>query len=432
MENTAGAGKTVGRTAEEVADILRHVPDELRERTGYGLDTCHLFASGWAIHESQARQKEILDEWEQTVGETPGFFHLNDSEGAFASNRDRHMLLGEGQIGAEPFRWLLADPRSRGIPLILETPQQNYEIGGRRRLRGPVRPADDGAADRLFETRDDLDAMDHEPRAAAALAASCIAIQVPPSPPRRPRSPDRPRVRSRGASGDAGPAPGGGDRRLVEQMAGLVNAHRRARGCPELAWMQAVADAAQAHSDDMARRNYFDHESPEGQGPPDRLRAHGVTYRSMAENIALHPGAPRDVLTRVAGQPGAPPQPGQLRVHAPRHRPARRAVDAPVRHPAPRRRPADERRDPPAPREPAPLSGAPVPLLGRGNAPSTRTATRWPKSWRSAARTPSASSATWRTTASSPRRGARGWCCASPRRASTTWRATRNREERGR
>ena len=128
VENTAGAGKTVGRTAEEVADILRHVPDELRERTGYGLDTCHLFASGWAIHESQARQKEILDEWEQTVGEKPGFFHLNDSEGAFASNRDRHMLLGEGEIGEEPFRWLLQDPRSRGIPLILETPQQNYEI----------------------------------------------------------------------------------------------------------------------------------------------------------------------------------------------------------------------------------------------------------------------------------------------------------------
>jgi deoxyribonuclease-4 len=128
VENTAGAGKTIGRTAEEVADILRHVPDELRERTGYGLDTCHLFASGWAIHESQARQKEVLDEWEQTIGERPGFFHLNDSEGAFASNRDRHVLLGDGAIGAEPFRWLLADPRSRGVPLILETPQQNYEI----------------------------------------------------------------------------------------------------------------------------------------------------------------------------------------------------------------------------------------------------------------------------------------------------------------
>ncbi|HVH11432.1 MAG TPA: deoxyribonuclease IV, partial [Longimicrobium sp.] len=129
VENTAGAGRTLGRTAEEVADILRHVPDELRERTGYGLDTCHLFASGWAIDESAARQKEILDEWEQTVGEKPGFFHLNDSEGELGSNRDRHMLLGDGKIGAEPFRWLLADKRSHGVPLILETPQENYDIG---------------------------------------------------------------------------------------------------------------------------------------------------------------------------------------------------------------------------------------------------------------------------------------------------------------
>jgi len=49
VENTAGAGKTLGRTAAEVADILSHVPDDLRERTGYGLDTCHLFASGYDI-----------------------------------------------------------------------------------------------------------------------------------------------------------------------------------------------------------------------------------------------------------------------------------------------------------------------------------------------------------------------------------------------
>jgi deoxyribonuclease IV len=127
VENTAGAGKTLGRTAEEVAAILGHVPDRLRGRTGYGLDTCHLFASGWAIHESAERQRAILDEWEATIGEPPGFFHLNDSEGEFGTNRDRHALLGEGRIGAEPFRWLLADPRSRSVPLILETPQQHPE-----------------------------------------------------------------------------------------------------------------------------------------------------------------------------------------------------------------------------------------------------------------------------------------------------------------
>jgi len=128
VENTAGAGKTLGRTAAEVADILRHVPDELRARTGYGLDTCHLFASGYDIHASAARLAEVLDEFEEATGEAPGFFHLNDSAGALGSNRDRHMLLGDGGIGAEPFRWLLKDRRSRGVPLILETPQENYEI----------------------------------------------------------------------------------------------------------------------------------------------------------------------------------------------------------------------------------------------------------------------------------------------------------------
>lgn len=127
VENTAGAGKTLGRTAAEVADILRHVPDALRERTGYGLDTCHLFASGYDIQTSQARFREILDEFEEATGERPGFFHLNDSEGALGSNRDRHVLLGDGQIGRDPFGWLLKDPRSRGVPLILETPQENYE-----------------------------------------------------------------------------------------------------------------------------------------------------------------------------------------------------------------------------------------------------------------------------------------------------------------
>ena len=128
VENTAGAGKTLGRTASEVADILRHVPDDLRERTGYGLDTCHLFASGYDISQSRQRFTEILDEFEDATGERPGFFHLNDSEGALGSNRDRHMLIGDGMIGAEPFGWLLHDPRAKDIPLILETPQLDYEI----------------------------------------------------------------------------------------------------------------------------------------------------------------------------------------------------------------------------------------------------------------------------------------------------------------
>lgn len=128
VENTAGAGRTFGRTAEEVGAILSRIPAELRPRAGYGLDTCHLYASGYDISESQEALRRILDDFEEATGEPPDFLHLNDSEGELGSNRDRHALLGEGKIGLEPFRWLLSDRRSRGIPLILETPQKNPDI----------------------------------------------------------------------------------------------------------------------------------------------------------------------------------------------------------------------------------------------------------------------------------------------------------------
>jgi uncharacterized protein YkwD len=135
--------------------------------------------------------------------------------------------------------------------------------------------------------------------AAAALLASCIVVEVPVE--------DRGGGASPPATQPPPPAtstPGSGERRLVEQMVDAVNAHRRSIRCPELVWMQTVANAAQGHSDDMARRNYFNHQSPEGLGPAERLRAHGVTYRSMGENIAQHPGTPREVLAGWLGSPG--------------------------------------------------------------------------------------------------------------------------------
>ena len=129
VENTAGAGRTMGKTPDEIATMLAQVPAAERARTGYGLDTCHLYASGHDIGRSQASLTAVLDAFEHGIGERPAFFHCNDSQGALASNKDRHMLIGEGTIGAEPFRWLLADPRSRGVPLILETPQQQEAQG---------------------------------------------------------------------------------------------------------------------------------------------------------------------------------------------------------------------------------------------------------------------------------------------------------------
>jgi deoxyribonuclease-4 len=128
VENTAGAGKTMGKTAEEIRDILDAVPKPLQARTGYGLDTCHLFSSGYDITKSKATFTAILDEFEKVIGEPPSFFHLNDSANELGSNKDRHVLIGDGYIGKEPFGWLMQDRRSREIPLILETPQLNYEI----------------------------------------------------------------------------------------------------------------------------------------------------------------------------------------------------------------------------------------------------------------------------------------------------------------
>jgi len=128
VENTAGAGATVGRAPDEVGAILALVPAALRARTGYGLDTCHLFAAGHDISKSEQALARILDEFEAAAGEAPAFFHLNDSEGGLGSNKDRHVLIGEGKIGPEAFGWLLHDRRSEGVPLILETPQAHPEV----------------------------------------------------------------------------------------------------------------------------------------------------------------------------------------------------------------------------------------------------------------------------------------------------------------
>lgn len=123
IENTAGAGRTMGRTPEEIGAMLSLVPSSLRGRTGYGLDTCHLFASGLDFHSSPGAARTLLDRFQEATGEAPSFFHLNDSANPFASNRDRHMLLGEGMIGLEAFGWLLQDERTEEVPAILETPQ---------------------------------------------------------------------------------------------------------------------------------------------------------------------------------------------------------------------------------------------------------------------------------------------------------------------
>ncbi|HEX2203032.1 MAG TPA: CAP domain-containing protein [Longimicrobium sp.] len=91
-----------------------------------------------------------------------------------------------------------------------------------------------------------------------------------------------------GGGGSASPGP--------EEVAELVNRHRQRVGCPALVWDAGAARAAQAHSDDMARRGYFAHASPEGTNVGQRLSAQGVRWRAIAENLAEGPATAEGAL----------------------------------------------------------------------------------------------------------------------------------------
>ena len=142
VENTAGAGMTMGRTPEEVGGILDAVPAALRRRTGYGLDTCHLFSAGHDITASAAAFKKILDQFESAAGAAAVLLSSQRQRATLWAPTATATCSSEtGRSVAEPFRWLLHDKRSAGIPLILETPQENYE------------PADDDESPDPFDVR---------------------------------------------------------------------------------------------------------------------------------------------------------------------------------------------------------------------------------------------------------------------------------------
>jgi deoxyribonuclease IV len=120
LENTAGAGDTIGRTFEQLKAVFDRV--EHPSRLGFCLDTQHLFASGYPVHEPGGIDR-VLDEFDRVVG-LPQLrcLHLNDSMTDFGSNRDRHENLGDGQIGADGMRSILGCPALQGLPVILEVP----------------------------------------------------------------------------------------------------------------------------------------------------------------------------------------------------------------------------------------------------------------------------------------------------------------------
>jgi deoxyribonuclease-4 len=121
LENTAGGGSTMGRSFEELRDLLAAI--DTPERTGTCIDTCHMFAAGYELRTEEGYQ-ETMKQLDKVLGARRVFaLHLNDSKGDLGSHLDRHMHIGDGLIGKKGFQFVMQDDRFAGIPKILETPK---------------------------------------------------------------------------------------------------------------------------------------------------------------------------------------------------------------------------------------------------------------------------------------------------------------------
>ena len=121
IENTAGQGSNVGFEFEQLAEIIEQVED--KSRVGICIDTCHAFAAGYDLTTDEACEKTFA-KLDKIVGlKYLRGMHLNDAKKTLASKVDRHETLGNGAIGIDCFKWLVRQPFTDGIPLILETPE---------------------------------------------------------------------------------------------------------------------------------------------------------------------------------------------------------------------------------------------------------------------------------------------------------------------
>jgi len=118
MENSAGAGGTIGRSIEELATLYERL--DRHPRLGLCLDSCHLYVSGVDVTDPVALDA-CLDEVDSAIGlDRLRALHLNDSATPLGSNRDRHANIGEGLLGAK-LGVFLGNPRLQGLPAVLET-----------------------------------------------------------------------------------------------------------------------------------------------------------------------------------------------------------------------------------------------------------------------------------------------------------------------
>ena len=129
LETMAGKGTEVGRTFEELREILDRV--ELYDKMGVCLDTCHVWDGGYDIVNDL---DGVLNEFDRVIGlDRLKAVHFNDSMNDCGSHKDRHAKIGEGKIGAEAMRRVALHPLLEGRPFILETP--NDDEGYRREIQ---------------------------------------------------------------------------------------------------------------------------------------------------------------------------------------------------------------------------------------------------------------------------------------------------------
>ncbi len=144
LEDTAGAGGTLGRSFEELHRLLEVSGGD--DRIGLCLDSCHLLASGYDVRSASALD-DVLTQADAAFGlDRLRCVHVNDSQTPLGSNRDRHAPLGTGEIGEDGIAAVLSEPRFGGLPVIFEGPgiegEPNAEdMAIARRLRDTGREA---------------------------------------------------------------------------------------------------------------------------------------------------------------------------------------------------------------------------------------------------------------------------------------------------
>jgi len=146
LENTAGAGGTLGRSFEELARLLEGAGAS--ERLGVCLDSCHLFASGYDVRTAKG-VSGVLREATRRLGRgRVRSLHLNDSQTPLGSNRDRHANIGSGELGEDGCAAFLSAPGLQRLACVLETPGVNREGPSREEVALAMKLRERGIAAR--------------------------------------------------------------------------------------------------------------------------------------------------------------------------------------------------------------------------------------------------------------------------------------------